>query len=584
MLRYLFTLLALLPGAAPALRAQTLLPPDFSCVVTEQRRDSLVWSNPANDCGTFLATEVHRADQPGGPYTLLDEVTDPAAESYAYDTDGTIFFYFLRYRFSCPTQPTVDSDTLRAGTLSVPRFRHVSVESGDLVLRWDASASVQADRYIVFENRGTNFAPLDTVFGTEYRIPGASAPAGPNPELAERSYLIVATDACGSDSPRSQLRSPARLDAAGGTGCSSDLTAAYADGDNGLGNEAVRAVETFVSVNGGPFASVGTAAEPLPFTGANDGDRVCLYTETIAAADSLRARSTVSCREVAISQPVRDIPLYGAGQRPGDVLYLAYGVPEPLPTGAVVTVEVVRQNGDVLTAAPAAGFDLGAGELLLPGLATELSPTDRVRLRVVDECEREVRTNEVIPVFLSGNTFPGGRNQLRWTPFRNGLDSAFATKVLRNDGRGAADFLALATVPTGSSFTDEEAGERTQCYRIVTCYRPPGSGAPLEFTSNDVCLTPEAGVYLPNAFNPRSARAENRTFRPFFGGAFAGEYSLQVYDRWGGLRFSSSDPATGWDGTVAGQRAPSGVYLYVLRLTGADGVARQRSGTVNLVY
>ena len=47
------------------------------------------------------------------------------------------------------------------------------------------------------------------------------------------------------------------------------------------------------------------------------------------------------------------------------------------------------------------------------------------------------------------------------------------------------------------------------------------------------------------------------------------KYSLQIFDRWGTLMFTSTQRNNGWDGkTTAGEEAPDGVYYFIVKIAG----------------
>ena len=101
----------------------------------------------------------------------------------------------------------------------------------------------------------------------------------------------------------------------------------------------------------------------------------------------------------------------------------------------------------------------------------------------------------------------------------------------------------------------------------------------------DVSVTDCCRLYLPTAFSP-NADGVNDTFRPVFAGEGCGsvtEYTLRIYDRWGGEVYRGQlGDQSGWAGTENGQLSPSGAYTYVLSYhNGLNPV--QRSGAVLLI-
>lgn len=95
-------------------------------------------------------------------------------------------------------------------------------------------------------------------------------------------------------------------------------------------------------------------------------------------------------------------------------------------------------------------------------------------------------------------------------------------------------------------------------------------------------------VYIPNAFASGSPAAANQFFTVFGGGDILQIDQLIIFDRWGNQVFqvqnaAPGDPAGAWDGTVNGQPAQTGVYVYYAAVTFSDGVRVDYSGDVTLL-
>ena len=99
--------------------------------------------------------------------------------------------------------------------------------------------------------------------------------------------------------------------------------------------------------------------------------------------------------------------------------------------------------------------------------------------------------------------------------------------------------------------------------------------------SRTVQLAPAATYHLPNAFTP-NADGRNELFRGVGATALLTDFSLVVYDRYGGQVFLTADPAQGWDGTHGGRALPQGAYVWRLRYT-VTGRTVEESGSVLLV-
>jgi gliding motility-associated-like protein len=90
-------------------------------------------------------------------------------------------------------------------------------------------------------------------------------------------------------------------------------------------------------------------------------------------------------------------------------------------------------------------------------------------------------------------------------------------------------------------------------------------------------------VWVPNAFTPND-EGQNEEF--FISGNDLSQegFEFMVFDRWGGLVFSTSELGFRWDGTKDGQPLPQGVYPYRLKVEShSSPKKRVINGHVNLL-
>jgi gliding motility-associated-like protein len=93
---------------------------------------------------------------------------------------------------------------------------------------------------------------------------------------------------------------------------------------------------------------------------------------------------------------------------------------------------------------------------------------------------------------------------------------------------------------------------------------------------------PCGDVYIPSAFSPDGTNdPENDRFCVY--GRCITTLNLQVYDRWGKLVFESNDPSGCWDGTFKGSQVNTGVYMYVAKVSLANGQNTVIKGDVTLM-
>ena len=90
-------------------------------------------------------------------------------------------------------------------------------------------------------------------------------------------------------------------------------------------------------------------------------------------------------------------------------------------------------------------------------------------------------------------------------------------------------------------------------------------------------------MYIPNTFTPNDDNI-NDVFNVKGLGLKAEGYLLEIFDRWGTLVYSTRDINKGWDGTVKGQKAEDGVYIYSVKVIGNNGVGKKEfKGHVTLL-
>jgi gliding motility-associated-like protein len=96
---------------------------------------------------------------------------------------------------------------------------------------------------------------------------------------------------------------------------------------------------------------------------------------------------------------------------------------------------------------------------------------------------------------------------------------------------------------------------------------------------SDVCV--DAEVEIPNLFSPNGDGA-NDLFEIRYQG-LQNTYSLNIYNRWGQLVYTTNDLSQKWDGTFRGENVMPGVYVYYFRAICPNGKSVLYKGNVTLV-
>ncbi|HRH37250.1 MAG TPA: CotH kinase family protein, partial [Flavobacteriales bacterium] len=75
-------------------------------------------------------------------------------------------------------------------------------------------------------------------------------------------------------------------------------------------------------------------------------------------------------------------------------------------------------------------------------------------------------------------------------------------------------------------------------------------------------LEPQEYVfYVANSFTPNND-GFNDTFKPIINVVDLKSFKFEIYDRWGGVMYATTNPWAEWDGTAGGSAVPVGVYAY----------------------
>jgi len=87
-------------------------------------------------------------------------------------------------------------------------------------------------------------------------------------------------------------------------------------------------------------------------------------------------------------------------------------------------------------------------------------------------------------------------------------------------------------------------------------------------------------IYFPTAFTPNGDYLNDELRVP---PANKNKLvRLRIYNRWGGMVFTTTIPGKGWDGKVNGVPQAAGIYVYYLEMQGLSGHKLEQKGTVLL--
>jgi len=217
--------------------------------------------------------------------------------------------------------------------------------------------------------------------------------------------------------------------------------------------------------------------------------------------------------------------------------------------------------------------------------------SERYRVQVLDECMMVAfRSAQVQTIYASVNSISEEENLIEWNLY-DGWEHGVLEYLVTRKLFGMTDFEVIDRVGalTGS-YTDNLSSiseiERLSNieYRVIAIEMQTEQFDLTESVlSNIAILERELELFIPNAFKPQSAIAENRIFKPSFIFTSPYSYNMSIYNRWGERIFSTDDYTRGWDGRINGNEAPAGVYSYVIKYSDYSGKSYEKPGTLVLV-
>ncbi len=197
--------------------------------------------------------------------------------------------------------------------------------------------------------------------------------------------------------------------------------------------------------------------------------------------------------------------------------------------------------------------------------------------------------NILLDVYANGNL----TNTLVWNPYEEWAGKVGRYEVYRQvDDNGAWTLVTDALTADDTTFVDNvrmfSDSKGAFCYYVqaVEDANPLGFvdefGNPISSRSNNACVTHNARVFVPSAFNPDSETLENRVWKPTNVFARSNSYQMYVMNRWGEKVFQTTNVDEGWDGTYKGEPQPLGVYTYYINYRSLEGLPIEERGNFTL--
>lgn len=551
-----------------------ILPPTISCT----KNDTIYWTPQPNACGPFVSYLLYGSTAPGGPYSLITTITDPTQTSFIHiKPPAQTWYYYMQTAHNCPGYIRLNSDTISTAPPPRTPILSASVVNGQVQLTWPPNPAPQVDRYIIYKSTPGGTIPIDTVFGDTNYIDLAA-----NPNAKSEIYYVVASDPCGNNSLFDILHQTMFLTSETGA-CTQTITLRwnpYTYWPLGLDRQ-----EIWVSTNGGAPVLAGTITDGADAFEFPDVDGLTNYCFVIRAYD-------VGSDALALSNEVCLIPQIVQPPRNLKMTYLTVNNAQEVELEWIWEAHAELDMAGVFRSADNINFTGIQPVNVVPPLLPTNDFTDAgsnaaaeriwYQIQARDLCQRNWITAGTAPTFLQVLPQTDFDNFLYWTPLQ--IEGA---NILMHEVFEVSGNLIFPLGQTLDTFFTHPLNPGRPpldpvCYIIETTYTidVPGGSVKRISRSNRACATQEVRIWVPNAFAPRGL---NNVFAPVITFGDNAEFSMNIYDRWGGLVFSSTEPSMGWNGKINGTDAAPGAYVWTLSIKTPDGQQHNRQGTVMLL-
>lgn len=511
--------------------------------------------------------------------------------------DARNFNYQVRFNSGC--ESSLDSGFFKDINEPSPVvFDSVTVSSGNLsALAWQASPEGDVQFYVIYKEDNNGLPqPIDTVLAANL---SASLPwvyAQSNAENESEKFVVTAVDSCGNQSfvnntiPSSTIHLKVGIDPCDGYarlrwGTYKTWTQTepleynlYADITDPVGGTI-----------SGVLLKGGTLDTAFNHYGIVNGYTYCYYVKAVDTTRTVSSTSNRVCNSSAVVQGSRVLYLGRASVNSQNGVDMYAYIDKDAD---VIDFQIQRADDEIgpyLTIGSVAKPANGPWEVkFVDNTADPMSRSYFYRITSRDSCGAldtvsNIATNVHLQVEAIGNLTCA----LNWTPYRDYESGVEEYKIYRSvDGGNSFDFVSSTE---DTAFVDDikpyYTGKGKFCYYVVAIAADglipwrDELGNPFNSRSNIGCAIHKARLWFPSAFSPNDRNNINDVWKPE--GVFArpDTYSLLIMNRWGQVVFRTNDIDEGWDGTINGKDALTGVYTYLVKYRSTEDVPLQQRGT-----
>lgn len=484
----------------------------------------------------------------------------------------------------CVSESDVDGGTFEDKiSPNTPEIDSVSVLAGDIHISWDISMG-DTWGYIIYKNINNLWTPLDTLYGmnNNYYIDSTS-----NGCTDQELYNVLAFDSCWNTSSSGKNHQNIVLDLDYNL-C--DMKAMLSWNKYINMKDSLKEYRVYRSIDGGSYQVIDVMMPGQTQSidsNLTDSTQYCYFVRAYNTKEEKTSTTCEQCFYYTIPPGPEYVYLSSASVNHNNGAIEVRGLVDT--TNIVKGIHLYRSkqiasNYQILDTIPWNGTENFNYQ---DATAYSDSIVYYYQAFALDSCGEETRESNVVNnILLEGKNIDFMKNRLSWNEFDGweGLPSKY--DIYRRE-KQETDFTAIKTdlFYNGGSYDDDVSALYSSTgdfyYYVKARENNVNSfGIRDSSLSNRVLIRQESKVYIPNAFTPGG---KNPVFKPFNVYVDLKDYRFRIYNRYGEEVFFSKDPAKGWDGTVDGEEAPVGTYVYQLKYTAKNGKSKNLKGTVTLL-
>lgn len=560
------------------------------------------FEDPSTQNGTFTLL----LEYPAGVWNVLAELDYESGNNiYFHEVDVCSAELNFQVEFigdgGCIYYSNVDGGTFQDQIdPSAPEIISVSVDSlsHNAQIFWNPPPQNDVVGYIIYQcTPGFNPVPLDTIFDANILFWQNEESTA---NMGVEYYNIAAFDSCytasGDPDPGAgnQLCTGSILLTHQWQTCSDAVVLnwnSYNGWDDGVDSYEIYAAEEPIPGSGDflpsfTLAVVDGNTTTYTHQGTNLGSSYRYRVRAVANSNGYEAFSNRRTATVFYPESPQYTYIRQASVIDRNLVEVTVAVGTGGATDHTFILERLRSTGDTYDTRDASVL-AGPGELVfLDEVNNSAERSYTYRIRVTNSCGDEVNiSNDGVTVVLTGFVNSESlSNSIRWTTYENWDNAIQRYEIYRRIDNEEVPQL-LATVP-GSirEYTDDVSQmlytEGEFCYTVVAVENGNGYTLPGEANSNELCLTQEPVIWVPNAF---LINGFNNSFKPVISFADFDNYRMQIYSRWGDMIFESQDIEEAWDGVYRDRLVPEGIYAWFISISDGAGRIYEKRGTVMMM-